>query len=366
VDEAGSFYRNDDRDRRGTHVALRWNGRLRFTVPRQSAAQAACWRTFRPGPIEYPLRAMTRLPRLFGAVRCVEAARLISIREAIGLEAGLSCCRDGGPGVWSKDTILLLDRAANKPLYIVKAGFGEPIDSLLQNEASWLQDMRARQSLAHHIPDLVFHRYGADSPFIVQRVLSGRLDDRLGDAQFDFLQKFQKQYSQTIRFEESKLYKDLLSRLKDLRGRLAATWSARLDTALGRIERSLCGSPILMVAAHNDFTPWNIRVEDGVAQVFDWEYARQEQLPLFDPLHFTLMPMALTRHRQTKMVQTLKEMLQLCNLRFGKEYCYEAETQALAYFIHICTLFLWGVRGEAVSHPVLDSYARVIDHACRI
>jgi hypothetical protein len=363
VNETGSFYRNE-RGGGGTHIALRWNSRLRFTVSRESAAQEACWRAFRPGPLEYPLRAMARLPRLLGAVGCGEAGALVSIREAIGREAGLSCCRDGGSGLWSKDTILLLDKPTNRPLFFVKAGFGKAIDPLLQNEASWLQELRDRPRLAHHVPDLIFHRSGADSPFIVQRALLGGFDNRLRDSQFDFLQKFQREYLRTIRFEESTLHKDLLSRLKDLRGRLTPAWSTRIDKALRQIERPLSGPPILMVAAHNDFTPWNIRVEHSVAQVFDWEYAKQEQFPLFDPLHFMLMPLALARRRTTMIVQMLQETLQLCNLRFGREYCYEAETQSLAYFVNICTLFLWGVRGGDVSHPVLDSYAQVIDHMC--
>jgi hypothetical protein len=200
VADAGRFYRAEDHAR-GTHLALRWNGRLRFTVPREAVAQEACWRVFRPVRL-VPLRAMVRLPRLLGSVNCVEDVKLASIREAIGIPTGLSCCRTGAPGVWSKDTILLLDKT-DKPLYIVKAGVGQAVDLLLSNEAEWLRGLRDRASLADHIPELVTHRSGADLCFVVQCVLPGNLDYLLGELQLGFLRKLQEYSHQTMPLEQS-------------------------------------------------------------------------------------------------------------------------------------------------------------------
>ena len=109
------------------------------------------------------------------------------IREAIGKEAGLSCCRTGTPGVWSKDTILLFNKETAEPLYIIKAGIGEAVDLLLRNEAKWLKSLRDEASLADHIPELVTHRTGADLAFVVQCVVSGGSDYALGEPQFGFL-----------------------------------------------------------------------------------------------------------------------------------------------------------------------------------
>jgi Phosphotransferase enzyme family len=362
VADAGRFYRAEDHAR-GTHLALRWNGRLRFTVPREAVAQEACWRVFRPVRL-VPLRAMVRLPRLLGSVNCVEDVKLASIREAIGIPTGLSCCRTGAPGVWSKDTILLLDKT-DKPLYIVKAGVGQAVDLLLSNEAEWLRGLRDRASLADHIPELVTHRSGADLCFVVQCVLPGNLDYLLGELQLGFLRKLQEYSHQTMPLEQSRLYQDMRSRLKDLRGLLSEAWSTRLEKGMRRIEQTLSGPPILLVAAHNDFTPWNIRVEQGAVRVFDWEYAAYEQLPLFDPLHFILMPMALRNRPTSKMVRSMRNTPQLCQELLGKEPCYEPDTQALAYLMNICTLYLWSVRGESDSNPVLNSYARIIDYIYR-
>lgn len=361
MDELSRFYRAED-PLVGTHLALRWRGRVRYTVPRDGAAQQACWKVFQPGRLGIAMRAMAGLPRMLGAEGCVESDKLALVRETIGREAGLSCCRAGAPGPWSKETILLLEKKTAKPQYLVKAGANAAVDSLLRNEANWLRRLREQESLSDNVPELVAHRPGSDLCFIVQRVLSGRLDFEFGELQLDFLRKLQRDSLQSMRYEESRLSKNLRSRFQDLEGHLTEAWSTRLARAMRRIEESLAGRSIPLVAAHNDFTPWNIRVECDTVRVFDWEYADDEQLPLFDLLHFTLMPMALRNRPTDKMVQAVRKTLQLSESWIGKERCYDAETQALAYLVNLCTLYLWGAGGVAGSHPVLGSYAHLIDH----
>ena len=365
MNEVSRLYRAQDQPI-GTHLTLRWKGRVRYTVPREAAGQQACWSVFRPGKLGIPLRAMARLPRLFGSVSCTEGTEIASMRDAIGREAGLSCCRAGSEGSWTKDTVLLLDKKTVAPLYIVKTGAGKTIDSLLQNEANWLRKLRDQPSLADHIPDLIAHRSGEDRCFIAQSVLSGKFDMRLGDLQLDFLRKLQKFSLQSMRYEDSGLYRTLSSRLVDLNGLLPEAWSTRFEKAMRRIKESLPGSPVLLVAAHNDFTPWNIGLQHNLAYVFDWEFAADGQPPLFDPLHFALMPLGLWSRPTTKIVQRMYETLQLCQQRLGKELCYEAQTQALAYLVNLCTLYLRAVRGASDSNPLLQSYAPVIDHICRV
>jgi hypothetical protein len=365
VDNTGRFYRAENQAG-GTHLALRWNGRVRFTVPRDDAAQTACWKTFRPGWLEFPLRAKARLPRLSGALSCVETDQLASIREAAGREAGQSCCRTGTAGVWSKDTILFLKKRTAEPLYIVKAGAGEAVGRLLQNEANWLRTLGDQTALADHIPQLVAHSFAADLCLVAERALAGKLDFRFGEPHILFLRKLQEHTRQAARLQESRFYRNIRSRLKDLDGLLSEAWSARLDRAMRRIEQKLSDSPLLLTAAHNDFTPWNIRVEGVVARVFDWEYADDGQLPLIDPLHFVLMPMALKRRPTCRMAKEMQKTLQHCQQLLGKESCYEAQTQALAYLTNLCTFYLWSDRGASESHPVLDSYAEIIDHLCRL
>jgi Phosphotransferase enzyme family len=364
VDEVSRFYRVPDQSA-GTHLALRWKGRVRYTVPREATGQQACWNFFRPGLLGIPLRAMARLPRFSGSRSCTEGAQITSIREAIGGEIGLSCCRAGAEGVWLKDTVLLLDKENDKPLYLVKAGRGAAVDSLLRNEATWLRTLREERTLAGHIPLLVAHCFGEDFCFVAQCPVSGDIDFRLGASQLDFLRKLQASSLRKLRYEDSSLYKTLNLRLAELEGHLSEAWSARLERAMQRIEGSLSGSPVLLVTAHNDFTPWNIRIFHNFAYVFDWEYAAQEQLPLFDPLHFVLMPMALRSQSTSKIIQNIHSTLKLCREQLGAEQCYEADTQALAYMMNLCTLYLWGDPRRSPSHPALACYALAIDYMCR-
>lgn len=364
MDEVSRFYKAQENPV-GTHLALRWKGRVRYIVPREGAGQRACWNVFRPGMLGIPLRAMTRMPRLLGSVNCVESDKLALVRAAVGDVAGLSCSRAGAPGPWEKETLLLLEKKTAEPLYLVKAGGNAAVNSLLQNEANWLRKLREQPSLSGHIPELVAHHPGDDLCFIAQRALSGGFDFRLAEPQVEFLRKLQELSPRTMRYEDSRLCRTLNSRVKDLSGLLTEAWSSRIEKAMLRIVQSLAGAPIPFVAAHNDFTPWNIRTERGVAKVFDWEYADDEQLPLFDPLHFVLAPMALHGEPTVKIIRKMDETLQLCRQWFGKERCYKPETQALAYFVNLCTLYLWADRGTHNSHPTVVSYAQVIDSICR-
>jgi hypothetical protein len=365
VNEAGRFY-TAQKKAIGTHLALRWKSQVRYVVPRTTAGRQACWEVFNPGPLLIPLCAMARFPQLLGAISCTEGAKIELMRDAIGGRAGLSCCRTGAAGPWSKDTILLLDRKNAKPLFLVKAGEGASVDCLLENEAKWLRRFGEDKTLAEHVPELVAHRSGNDFCFVAQRPLSGKREFNLGSVQMHFLKKLQKSSLQRMRFEDSSLYSTLSLRLADLNGLLTDAWVIRIEKAIRRIHAVLSGQPLLLVAAHQDFTPWNIRVEHNRAGVFDWEYAADEQLPLFDPLHFVLLPMALKRLPAVRMIQKMRETIEICQRWFGNELCYHEQAQALTYLTNVCTLYLWGARMEPGPHPVLDSYANVIDHICLI
>jgi hypothetical protein len=365
VDEVSDLYRTQDQSM-ATHLALRWKGRVRYTIPHESAGQQMCWKIFRPGKLGLPLRAMARLPRLFGSTNCGEGAEIASMREATGGDAGLSCCRAGSEGSWTKETVLLLNKKTIEPLFLVKTGAGTTIDSLLQNEADWLRKLQDEKSLADHVPELVALRSGEDRSFIAQSVLLGKFDMRLGDLHLEFLKKLQRYSLQSVRYEDSVLYRTLNSRLADLDGSLPEAWSTRIETAMKRIEESLSDAQVPLVAAHNDFNPWNIGLHENRAYVFDWEFAANGQMPLFDPLHFVLMPLGLWSRPTARIVQRMHETLQLCQQRLGKELCYEGQTQALAYLVNLCTLYLGQFRGASDSSPLLGSYGLVIDQMCRV
>lgn len=363
MDDAGRFYKKES-ESASTHVGLRWKSRIRYTVPRDRSSQRACWEVFQPGSLELPMRAMARFPRLSGSVSCVEGPAIELIRELMGMKAERSCCRAGAAGVWSKDTILFLDKVHGAPLFLVKAGVGEGVNALLENEARWLQQLRQYPSLVGHIPALVAHRLGTDVCFVGQSALRGDLEFNLGDVHFEFLRSLQQVTVQLMLYEDSRSYQTLASRLADLDQQLSEPWSTRLNAAMGRVNHAFSGLQVPMVAAHRDFTPWNVRVDQGILKVFDWEFADDAQLPIFDPLHFALTPMALKGASTQKIIQRMMEALAQCRAQLQQGFCYQEKVQALAYLISVCTYYLSSVKGQYDSHPVLDSYALVIDQLC--
>ena len=363
MDEAARFYEQDSAAG-STHLALRWKGRVRYTIPREAEGQQACWTVFKPGSLEWPLRAIAHLPRVFGSISCREGDAIALMREAIGMDAGLSCCRTGAEGVWSKDSVLFLDKKTVEPLFIVKAGTGEAVDALLDNEAQWLRRLRDHDSLVMHIPELVAHRPGVDLCFVGQRALCGDIDFRLGTAQLDFLLKLQGVSAQLMHYENSRLHAALISRVTGLEGHLSEAWARRLNVGVKRVGEALSTLPVWLVSAHKDFTPWNVRVDKGIAKVFDWEFAGEEQLPLFDALHFVLTPMALKNQTREKIVQGIGNTVAQCRTVFQERFCFKGEIQALAYLLSVCSFYLSSVQGKYSTHRVLDNYALVIDHLC--
>ncbi len=346
----------------GTHLALRLRGRIRYIVPRQAAERVACWETFRPFRAEIPLRLMARLPRLSGASACVEGVRLAAIRQELGRDAGVSCCRAGGGGVWSKQTLLFSSRSKDQPHYLVKVGAGPKDSRFLRNEAEWLCALRSSTSLARHIPEMIAHGSGTDLCFLSQRALPGDMSFSLGAPHFDFLRKLYGYSPRKLDFAESALRQNLLQRINTLDGILPGAWSARLRKGMQTVDHAMSGRLQLMTAAHNDFTPWNIRLQHGRAYVFDWEFAAHEQLPLFDPLHFVLMPRALKGGPAAVILRRISQALALCRRFLGADWCAMAEAQALAYLLNICTLHLCGDATVHRTDPAMRCYADVIDH----
>lgn len=308
-----------------------------------------------------PLRLMARLPRFTGTGACVEGERLATIRAALGRDAGLSCCRAGGGGVWSKQTLLFSSRTKGQPHYLAKAGAGEIDNRFLHNEAEWLCELSST-SLAEHIPKLIAHRSGTDFCFLAQRTLPGDVSFSLGAPHFDFLRKLHDYSLRKMDFGESALRGNLLQRISALDGMLPEAWAARLHGGMEKVDRALSGRLNLMTAAHNDFTPWNVRLQHRSAYVFDWEFAAHEQLPLFDPLHFVLMPQALKGCSAGTMLMRISEALALCRNNLGAELCAMAEAQVLTYLLNICTLHLYDDTSVYRTDPMMHCYGDGIDH----
>ncbi len=308
---------------------------------------------------------MARFPRLGGAGGLVEGTRMAAIRQVLGQDAGTSSCRAGGGGVWSKLTLVFPSRSKDQRRYLVKAGAGAIDNRFLCNEAEWLRALRSHPQLAGQIPEMIAHQSGRDLCFLAQPAFPGDISFDIGAPHFDFLRKLHDYASCKKDFGDSALRRNLLQRINAVDGALPEAWSARLRNGIQKVDEALSGRPLLMTAAHNDFTGWNIRLLHGHAHVFDWEFAAHEQLALFDPLHFVLMPRALEAGPTGPFLKRISQVLSLCRRFLSAECCAMPEVQTLAYLLNVCTLHL---RDDASVHrtdPAMHCYGDLIDHLLR-
>jgi hypothetical protein len=360
VDDAGRLYIEPGAIL-GTHLALRWKGRVRYVIPRQAAGQRACWQLFHPGLLGIPLRMMAYMPRVFNSQSCREGDSIAYIRAIIGEPGSISACRAGSAGVWLKDTLLFMNHKTGDPSCIVKIGEEAAVGFLLENERNWLAMLSAQPTLAEHVPTLVAYDSTDTFCFVAQRPMTGSFEKQLGPPQFDFLRRLQDYSVRWVRYRDSRLSRTLHMRAESLSGRLPEEWGARINNALLHLERSFGEEPIPMVAAHNDFTPWNVRIRNGKACVFDWEFADHEQFPLFDPLHYILGPLAMHSRPAEELERKMLSTISQCEGWLGRDRCYQAESQALAYMLHLCNTYQWADGGTNNSHPSLVSYTPIID-----
>lgn len=291
MDDLGNFYKPARTS--STHLAVSWKGTVRYILPMDRNAQRACLSLFKPGRVEPFLRLQTAFPVITGAVPSVESENLAWIRSLLPSDALLSCSRRGAAGPWSKDTILLLSKEM-EPKYVVKAGKGPAIAKLLENEAGWLKRLGQNRNLMMHVPRLLgYDQNPSGISFLAQEVLEGEMSFELGQPHFAYLNVLQATSHQSRRYSESQFARTIASRLDDVESLLPTEWAIRLRKASYAVERLFGDSNMPYVIGHNDFTPWNVRLAAGRAYVFDWEYGEPESLPLLDPLHFALKPLAL-------------------------------------------------------------------------
>ena len=184
------------------------------------------------------------------------------------------------------------------PQLIVKAGTGGAANALLENEAHWLRRLGSEARLAKQVPELVTHRSGERSASLrsartwTPGLYAGRTADGVSA-------RASAVFPTADGLPRLHLFENAQIPAMDLEGLLSEAWSRRIARTMEIIERSLEKSPVLLVAAHTIHSLEH-STNGNARCVFDWEYAAEEQLPLFDCLHFVLLPMALDAGRNAE------------------------------------------------------------------
>lgn len=270
--------------------------------------------------------------------------------------------RIGTPGPHSKNTIVLLGRSS-EPVAVAKVGTTGAARALLQREEAWLRRLCTVPGLRDCVPSVLASGEVAGSHVLVQSPVAGRRPARLGPAQGHFLAALHRMRSKHISFSDSHMAASMRQRLGRVEDTLSAAWERRAHAAYALLSDELEGRPLPMTTAHRDFTRWNMCVSREGGSVFDWEYAADEHVPLYDAFHFMLLPLALKR----RVFRTDVRRVVRRAARFGGAYLddrrsvQQASAQMLAYVLDVCLTYLESNDGREDGDVIVERYGRIID-----
>ena len=204
----------------------------------------------------------------------------------------------GTPGAYNKITATVLDCEHRVIAFAKIASLPFAQAAALQEERT-LRSLEVCPALAPHIPQVLASFELNDARVLVTSAgPKGRPPSKFGTSHAAFLQALAEHSARTVRFEDSRMWRNMQAAFACMQNDLNAAWRVRLQTALEFINRELGDVQLPMRIAQRDFVPWNMRsARDGSLYVFDWEFAEPEYTPLYDQFQFEFMARLLLRRR---------------------------------------------------------------------
>lgn len=364
------------RDTACWHELYGRSARSMLVPDRSLSVQRKCIRMFRPqwhqalaGDLQL-LRK--RLPAQFANTRPFAGFGLPDAAWAhqLGLR-GLcdAVIQVGTPGPYQKATIGFI-AADGEPLAMAKIALGKSADATVSNEAQWLQRMERFEVLRGWMP-----RFVSDGTtktgrrYLVTDVgpAGGAATSCLKPRHTQFLQHVGRASMKPFEFRASSSNQRLVDNLSLLEPHIPANARQFLRQVHRDCVEWLKGWVGPFTIAHGDFAPWNTLTPAGRLYVFDWECAWQGANPLYDLLHFLLMPRVLRRllsapgHRHMRGVV---ERAQRYAQETYPEWPWERATvSALALQYLLDLIVYYGVADSTIKfeHPVIANYWRLLE-----
>ncbi len=345
-----------------THQPYPSRSNRRLIVPIANKVANVCTAFFFPPPSRLAFRARHLFEKDIRPDCMVSPALLdllAPVAEGISIAALI-----GTPGPFRKLTCLILNAEGNPDL-IAKIGGGPIVEGLLQNEANWISRLSSEPKTAVHVPSFVALLKNERYVALVQTILSGAPPPRyLTSVHADFIKAFHA--GATVgHFVESPMHEAIYTSHSVTKSRLAAQWKVRWEQAIRRLTASGDFRHQLLAPAHRDFTRWNMREKDGKLHVYDWEFASQGYVPLYDLLHYNLLPSAL-RGRRISYGSVLRSLDKFV-LRNGlpPDYMKGAATQTLAYLLDVSLFYMASHEERVANDKVVNAYGHLIDEILR-
>ena len=158
----------------------------------------------------------------------------------------------------------------------------------------------------------------------------------------NFLDKVYKATVQEMPFEESDFHHDI-SYLKSIIDKINMKERLVVNRAIGLIEehyKEAGNSPFSFF--HGDFTPWNMYIENGCLQVFDFEFSARSFPPKMDLIHYFLQIQILEKRLSADEIHPKLETFKI-------EY-FISNTLAICYLIHILSFYFKLYNGNFDIH----------------
>ena len=267
----------------------------------------------------------------------------------------------GSTGPHSKNTALLL-RPDGTPSVLVKIGETAASIALMKNEIEWLERLSNNVVIRSSIPDLISHGQVNGFYYLAQRAGLGLPFGReLTSVYFQFLQSLQQHYGSTGTYGDCHMRTLMWARYSSLKDILSPVWKPRARQALDLLDKALLAVEFPLTMAHGDFAHWNIRRQGDGIFVFDWEYAHEGYLPLYDHFHFYLLPAVRSRKVGLQYVRALIRKMTVMGTKISLPGLNYVPQQLLAYLLDISLLFLESTDADEEGDLVVSRFALLID-----
>lgn len=349
-----------------THFSYRDTQRIRYILPNEKKLAQTALEFFLPTQkrlmligkrLLHPRRTIVekffyRADKLLDTVKNLADFREVEVAISIGT-----------PGPYSKNTILLLDNKA-RPLAVAKHGTSLAAINLLQNEAIWLGKLALHENMRGATPSLITAGEISGGFIVVQTVVKGKsVKHQDMTLILSFLQMLQSSGDQSIDFLHSVMLRNMENRLERIRLTLTSQWRVRAEQSIDLLKSGFLKLPCKTMVAHRDFSPWNMYVTNKGIYVFDWEYASDGYVPLYDIVHFLLMPFAVKQKLSIKKVEeTFRVIMDWCCKKHLSPHSPESiKLQTLAYMLDLCLFYLDSNNGDDTGDGVVANYAKLID-----
>lgn len=347
-----------------SHFAYPATNAPRFFLPLQKQAANAGLLFFLSTKKRIALAARHLTSRLLGhAKACALETELLTQVKAFACHpSAFSIVSVGTPGPYNKHTVLLVD-ANGFPLSLAKVASTPAAVTLLENEAHWLTYLGGSNNLKDRIPDFAGSQHFSSGSFVLLQSIGigSQAGNPLQEEHVRFINDLHEFGSVSRSYLASDMRKAMYARLEKVGANLSSAWSSRAEKSLKILDEQLVGAELPMLAAHRDFAPWNTRQTAHGLFVFDWEYASEDYVPLYDLFHYVLMPAASRKDLTTSDARAALRTILAFEQLLGENKTTMADFQLLAYLIDLCLFYLDSNNGRDIGDKIVYRYATLID-----